>query len=505
MKKTVSIVLVAAMLASILTLASFAATKNMWGSSIGEVFLDGKKQEVGYRFAISGNGTLVSIKPYLAGSDNCTFDFKLYAWAGNYADTVKTEPIYSQTSIAFNGSWTNWTNAFTMPEGVVTKGEYLAVMDNYQNVGWSIRNYVFGPLDGGGKTKVYSSGVEYLYNEESTSLQWQFEFDNAWYGTLSEDTEPTPSLDPVEPTRVISTWGEGIQMGNDRFDGVGTAEVGYRFVTTGSNGKLVAIIPYMAGTAGEFDCLVYAWNTDYATTVAGEPLVTVRDIEFDGSTWNTFDNRNVNSKIYLGSGLDAGEYLAVLTNFDDTSWAICSYRMAPSTGFRAYFNGVPAEYEGGYKSLAWQLGFTGDGNALRTELVDPAALPSITASISDAAGDDKIDHLYLNAAISASETRQVGIIFSDTEASCEVGKKPLFIRVAEEGHGKSAGGFIQSGCYGGNVITAANLGGEEDDSVIAVYWQEMPRSIGTLYARTFAKNSDGTYEYGAIATIALTD
>ncbi|MBQ7604501.1 MAG: NPCBM/NEW2 domain-containing protein, partial [Clostridia bacterium] len=123
----------------------------------------------------------------------------------------------------------------------------------------------------------------------------------------------------------------------------------------------------------------------------------------------------------------------------------------------------------------------------------PAALPAITASISDSAADDgKIDHLYLNAAISASETRQVGIIFSDSKASCEAGAKPLFIRVAEEGHGKSANGFIQSGCYGSHVITAANLGGDGGDSVIAVYWQDLPTALGTIYARTFAKNSDGT-------------
>ena len=131
--------------------------------------------------------------------------------------------------------------------------------------------------------------------------------------------------------------------------------------------------------------------------------------------------------------------------------------------------------------------------------------PDITVSISDEAGGDKIDHLYLNAVISASETRDVGIIFSDTEASCEYGANPLFIRVAEEGHGRSASGFIQSGCYGSHVITAVNLDGEEGDSVLAVYWQDMPTSYGTLYARTFAKNSDGTYEYGAIATITLTD
>ncbi|MBP5255934.1 MAG: hypothetical protein J6Z80_02650, partial [Clostridia bacterium] len=53
--------------------------------------------------------------------------------------------------------------------------------------------------------------------------------------------------------------------------------------------------------------------------------------------------------------------------------------------------------------------------------------------------------------------------------------------------------------------TAANLGGEEGDSVIAVYWQDMPTNIGTLYARTFAINGAGSYDYGPVAAISLTD
>ena len=135
----------------------------------------------------------------------------------------------------------------------------------------------------------------------------------------------------------------------------------------------------------------------------------------------------------------------------------------------------------------------------------PSALPTLVASISDEQGGDKIDNLYLNAAISASETRDVGIIFSDTEASCEFGAQPLFIRVATEGHGRSANGFIQSGCYGSSVITASNLGGEEGDSLLALYWKDMPTDIGTVYARVFAKNPDGSYEYGDITPIVLED
>ena len=143
------------------------------------------------------------------------------------------------------------------------------------------------------------------------------------------------------------------------------------------------------------------------------------------------------------------------------------------------------------------------------DMPEPAStLPTLVASISDEQGGDKIDHLYLNAAISASETRDVGIIFSDTEDSCKHvsdNGSPLFIRVATEGHGRSAIGFIQSGCYGSSVITASNLGGEEGDSVLALYWQDMPTSYEVLYARVFAKNTDGTYEYGEITTVTLTD
>ena len=509
MKKLIATVIAAAMLMSMLTIVSFAGQANTWGSSIGDVFLDGANQEVGYRFAVQGSGSLIAIYPYIAGSADSKFDFKIYEWAGNYSDTVSTTPVYSSLEVAFNGGWTSYTDGFAIPSGTVTAGEWLAVMDNYQNVGWSIRNYVFGPKDG---FKVYSSGVEYKYDDASTTIKWQFDFEaDTWFkSSLSEDTEPTPSLDPVEPTAIRNTWGEGIGMGNDRFDGVGTAEVGYRFVTTGSNGKLVAIIPFMAGTAGEFDCFVYAWNTDYATTVTADPLVVARDIEFDGSTWNTFENRNVNSKIYLGSGLDAGEYLAVLTNFENTTWAICSYRMAPSSGFRAYFNGVPAEYEGGYKSLAWQLGFTGDGSVSRTELVDPVEAPDVSElriSYADADADDKIDAFYLNAVVKADVTDTVGIVFSDTEASCKFvadGGNPLFSRACTK-----YDALVQSACYGQTVITAENLGGEEGDKLISVHWLDLPTDNlangSTLYARTFIKSADGTITYQDVVSFTLVE
>ncbi|MBQ7603910.1 MAG: hypothetical protein IJU75_03050 [Clostridia bacterium] len=245
----------------------------------------------------------------------------------------------------------------------------------------------------------------------------------------------------------------------------------------------------------------YFWNRDNAGgTVAGIDIVAYNQ---DGDGWSELSPMASNNERFAVNGRYAGWVYIPFS----------SYAINANSTFTAF---DPEDVELQRIMLLLQ-NYGGSGQSQRffnlryvnlVKLEDQAtvtALPEITASISDAAGDDKIDHLYLNAAISASETRQVGIIFSDSEASCEAGAKPLFIRVAEEGHGKSANGFIQSGCYGSNIIRAEYLGGEEGDSVIAVYWQEMPTNIGTLYARTFAKNSDGTYDYGAIATIVLKD
>lgn len=150
--------------------------------------------------------------------------------------------------------------------------------------------------------------------------------------------------------------------------------------------------------------------------------------------------------------------------------------------------------------------------------VDLAVVPAtircsggkITFSYKDnTLGDGAVDHLYINAATSLGNGYDVGIIFSDSAESCKFasdGGSPLFARVAEPvngTHGGRAKAFLHSGCYGSHIITAVNVGGEEDDDVIAVYWQKMP--VGTLYARMFARDAEGTVTYGAVSSIELTD
>ncbi len=132
-------------------------------------------------------------------------------------------------------------------------------------------------------------------------------------------------------------------------------------------------------------------------------------------------------------------------------------------------------------------------------------LPEIVASYTGKT-DSGVAHLYLNALVKASETRDVGILFASSADDCKLVADdgyPLFARVCTK-----YSALLQSGCYSedgqGVTITPAHLGGVDGDSIIAVYWQDLPASYGTIYARTFAKNSDGSFSYGEIATITFT-
>ena len=126
-----------------------------------------------------------------------------------------------------------------------------------------------------------------------------------------------------------NTWKDP-RLDNERFDGNGTAAIAYRFATQGS-GKLIAINPYLAGESGKFDLIVYKWDKNYGKTVSGTPVLEMKEIVFDktDAKWTTFDDQ----VITLTTPLPAGEYLFVMTNFKDTSWAICNFLFSANPGF----------------------------------------------------------------------------------------------------------------------------------------------------------------------------
>lgn len=149
-----------------------------------------------------------------------------------------------------------------------------------------------------------------------------------------------------------NTWKDP-KLDDERFDGNGTAAIAYRFATQGS-GKLIAINPYLAGESGKFDLIVYKWDKNYGKTVSGTPVLEMKEIVFDktDAKWTTFNDQDIT----LTTPLPAGEYLFVMTNFKDTSWAICNFLFSANPGFKVYKNGEAAE-----RSLWWQLVFEDEG------------------------------------------------------------------------------------------------------------------------------------------------
>lgn len=151
-----------------------------------------------------------------------------------------------------------------------------------------------------------------------------------------------------------NTWKDP-RLDNERFDGNGTAAIAYRFATQGS-GKLIAINPYLAGESGKFDLIAYKWDKNYNKTVSGTPVLEMKEIVFnkEDAKWTTFSEQ----AITLTTPLPAGEYLFVMTNFKDTSWAICNFLFSANPGFKVYKNGAATEED---RSLFWQLVFEDGG------------------------------------------------------------------------------------------------------------------------------------------------
>lgn len=153
---------------------------------------------------------------------------------------------------------------------------------------------------------------------------------------------------------IANTWKDP-KLDDERFDGNGTAAIAYRFATQGS-GKLIAINPYLAGESGKFDLIVYKWDKNYGKTVSGTPVLEMKEIVFDktDAKWTTFNDQDIT----LTTPLPAGEYLFVMTNFKDTSWAICNFLFSANPGFKVYKNGEATEED---RSLFWQLVFEDGG------------------------------------------------------------------------------------------------------------------------------------------------
>ncbi len=145
--------------------------------------------------------------------------------------------------------------------------------------------------------------------------------------------------------------------------------LGFRFGIR-EGGKLVSFKPAIHGLdcknmaqtgAPTFDFKVYKWDTNYATTVAAEPIVSRIGLELTSANMesNWYYVINLNPDEFLGGG----EYYAEIDNVD-SDWAIRGWLFDPAKygQFLTYVDG-----EAMNNTLQWQLLFE-DGNTWWAEM-----------------------------------------------------------------------------------------------------------------------------------------
>ncbi|MBE6636723.1 MAG: hypothetical protein E7618_02830, partial [Ruminococcaceae bacterium] len=397
MKKTLALILSLLMVVSVMAIAVSAGAGKTWTDPSAERVDMNNSTKIAYRFATQGTGGLVGIQPYTAGTAGVTFSVKAYEWKYNYETTVAQEPLTAKTGLTFDGKTAYLPITFdkVLPAG----GEYLIEICDVviPAGGWALCQYVFS-ANPNGAFKVYKNGVG-----SNNTLQWQLVFEaGGWFkggAALSEDVGAPEPEGPTLPEQVtyVNTWGKNEV---ERFDGNGTAALAYRFATQGS-GKLIGINPQIAGEPGKFDLLVYKWDSNYETTIAGAPVLEMKEIEFDKSgKWSDYDKNDTTNgpAILFPEGLEAGEYLFVMTNFKDTSWAICNYITDAKTdegcsagSFKVYKNGECMD-----KNLKWQLIFEKGGYFKPDVLAaDAPAAPKLPAEVTYAntwgSGEERFD------------------------------------------------------------------------------------------------------------------
>ncbi len=201
MKKVLAVLLSAIMLTGVLAISAFAGTANMWGDNLSpEEFFDGNgrgNDSVAVRVVVTGSGKLNRVNFHIACGDDdgtASCDFSVYKWAYNYDYTLKQEPVCKIKLEPGDKTWMWWAKGVDLPDGGVAAGEYLLVMDNFQNCAWALRNNYYGNKPG---VLVYENGKV----KENHSIGWQFVFDDdTWYNVDAEfkdEPSPTPPTAPA--------------------------------------------------------------------------------------------------------------------------------------------------------------------------------------------------------------------------------------------------------------------------------------------------------------------
>lgn len=231
------------------------------------------------------------------------YTLRLYNWADTYEATVAQTPLATNVYTGiFDNFWYPVVSATTLPPGVYfwEMSEPTSTSENFDVGMWMVSN------------------SEYADGE-------------AYYNGVAQPSNATTPVYPFDNNGSSAA----IQFGS-------FLSMGITFETPAPILQVGIVSPSWSGTGAGYRMSLYAWNTDYSTTVGGTPVVQQTFTNYPDNATNIID---------IPGGTPAGQYL-LLT--DQPVWGI-----SPETGVPGHWGytgsslitgaDVPNTYYDGYK------------------------------------------------------------------------------------------------------------------------------------------------------------
>ncbi len=205
----------------------------------------GAGDEAGQKFAASGPFYSVAVRAPSYGDNDGSLTMKLYAWNSDYATTVASAPVASWTFVDFQDN--EWLR-LNFPEQPA--GQYVWTLSGA--VGWV--------------------GVWKL--TDSTDPAEAF-----WNGApTSGDYEGRIYYADADPYLYDGNAYQDVTIG-------ASDTAGSRFTARDRFYSLAVRTPSYSDNDGSLTLKLYAWNTDYATSIGGTPLVSKAFTDFADNAW----------------------------------------------------------------------------------------------------------------------------------------------------------------------------------------------------------------------------
>lgn len=264
----------------------------------------GAGDTAGSRFTADDKFYSLAVRTPSYSDNNGNLTLKLYAWNTDYATSVSGTPLVSKTFVNFaDNAWLR----IQFPEKAA--GQYVWTLSGA--TGWV---GVWKITDGAFPATAYFNGTKVAGNYQARLYYGE-------YGTA-----------PQEMYSHVDTTVRDVPI-----SGSGTA--GEKFKAVWPFTSIEVNTPSYGDNQGNLTLTLYAWNTDYATTVAGTPLAAKTFVDFDDNAWLslTFPEKAAGDYLWLLSGGTNGVGV----------WQTSGNNFFPGT---PYINGAAASSYGDFKA-----------------------------------------------------------------------------------------------------------------------------------------------------------